>query len=326
MQDYSPMPIGFGDTLTDYLVRVSQLRPILKRGCSGCFHIFQATNASGQLRAVIWADTVDFKNGDFLKITGKIQNHREEPQIVINKWEIVRKEDVDPAYFLPNATQSADRMMDEVVDLIGGINHPEIQVLLTNLLIDDPVVSMGFQRAPAAKFHHHSYLGGLMEHSLTVTKRSLGMAIEPHLNRDLIIAGGLLHDIGKIEEYSYVDSIEVAEIGNLAGHISLGYYMIRNALSRQPEFPADLATQLLHIILSHHGRNEWGSPVEPATAEALIVHQADLLDAQLLQLARAGEDDPHSRITYSKSLNRWVLGNPHLPNSESYRYSEQPSY
>jgi 3'-5' exoribonuclease len=135
------------------------------------------------------------------------------------------------------------------------------------------------------------------------------------------LAGALLHDIGKIEEYSFIDSIEIAEIGNLAGHIALGYYLVRRAISRMPDFPSELATQLLHLILSHHGRNEWGSPVEPATAEALVVSSADLIDAQLFQLSRAGEDFPAERVNYSKSLNRWVLGNPHLPSQESYSYN-----
>ncbi|HBN09979.1 MAG TPA: hypothetical protein DD435_15505 [Cyanobacteria bacterium UBA8530] len=321
MQEYPPIPYGFGDSLNDYLVRVSQLRPIMKKGSSGCFHIFQASNATGQLRAVIWADTVDFRNGDFLKITGKIQNHREEAQIVVNKWEVVRKGDIDPSYFLPTCSQPIERMLDEMIDYISQVQSSDMQMLLTTMLLDDPTIAIPFQQAPAAKFHHHAYLGGLLEHSLAVAKRALGMALEGHLNRDLILAGALLHDIGKIEEYSFIDSIEIVEIGNLAGHIALGYYMVRRAISRIPDFPSELATQLLHLILSHHGRNEWGSPVEPATSEALIVSAADLIDAQLFQLSRAGEDFPGERVTYSKSLNRWVLGNPHLPSQESYSYN-----
>lgn len=319
MQEFSN-GYGIGDTLTDYLVRVSQLRPILKKGSSGCFHIFQASNATSQMRAVIWADSVEFRNGDFLRISGKIQNHREEPQIVVSKWEVVRKADVDPNIFLPSCPRPIERMIEDLLDLVSLVHSGELQVLLTRLLLDDPNISIAYQRAPAAKFHHQAYLGGLLEHSVNVAKRALGMAIDPHLNRDIILAGALLHDIGKIEEYSYIDSIEVAEIGNLAGHISLGYFLVRSAITQIDEFPSELATQLLHIILSHHGRQEWGSPVEPATGEALIVHHADILDAQLFQLARAGEDFPDTRITYSKSLNRWVLGNPHLPTQEDYVY------
>ena len=139
-----------------------------------------------------------------------------------------------------------------------------------------------FQRAPAAKGFHHIYLGGLLEHTLSVVRLLDKVADHyQNLDRDLLLAGGILHDIGKIYEFNYDSLIEYSDEGRLIGHIVMGVEMINKKIETIPDFPAPLALKMRHIILSHHGEFEFGSPKRPKTLEALVVHYIDDLDAKL---------------------------------------------
>lgn len=310
-----------GDRVSEYVVRVSQLRQIKKREGDGCFHIFRATNDRGQLGAVVWSETIDFKNGDYLRIWGDVKPYKEGSQVVIGKWEILPRDDFEPQSFVPKCPRPLDIMIQELRDVISAVEDPWIRRLLEHMLLEDPYLAKAHQFAPAAKYHHQPYLHGLLEHNLLVVSRALGLAGDLPVNRSIVVAGALLHDIGKIEEYAYEgDSIEFSEAGNLVGHIALGYYMTRKAIEGIPGFPSDVATHILHIIVSHQGRLDYGSPVEPRTAEAFIVHHADAVDAHLFQVARAGVEFPETRLGWCKSLNRFVLGNPQLAETAPYPY------
>ncbi|MBM3269798.1 MAG: HD domain-containing protein [Candidatus Sericytochromatia bacterium] len=310
-----------GDRIADYVVRVSQLRQIKKREGDGCFYIFKATNAIGQLGAVVWNDAIDFKNGDYLRIAGDVKAYKDGSQVVVARWEVLPREDYEPQSFVPRCPRPLGEMIEELDQVVAAVEDPWIRRLLSEMLLGDGYVARAHQNAPAAKFHHQPYLHGLLEHNLLVVKRALGLAGDLPVNRSIVVAGALLHDIGKIEEYAYDgDSIEFTEVGNLIGHIALGYFMTRKAIERIPDFPSDLATQVLHIVLSHQGRLDFGSPVEPRTAEAFIVHHADAIDAYLFQVARAGAESPDTRLGWSKSLNRFVLGNPKAVDTAPYDY------
>lgn len=311
-----------GERIAEYVVRVSQLRQMKKRD-DGVFYLFRATNAQTQVGCVVWNGEVDFRNGDYLKLWGDVKLHKEAPQVVVHRWQILPREDFPADAFVPASARSQEDMVAELREVIAMIASEPLRDLLRQLLLEDPYVAPRYQRAPAAKSHHHPFLSGLLEHSLTVVRRALGLCLaeEVHVDRDLVIAGALLHDIGKIEEYAYdQDAIDFTEVGNLIGHVSLGYYLVRQAISRQGNVPGEAATNLLHIVLSHQGRLEYGSPVEPKTAEAFIVHYADTVDAHLWQIARTGRDFPEQRLAFSKSLNRMVLANPQIPDSEGYRH------
>lgn len=311
-----------GERIAEYVLRVSQLRQMKKRD-EGAFHLFRGTNALGQLACVVWNDEVDFRNGDYLKIWGDVKLHKEAPQAVVHRWKVLPREDFPPETFVPASTRPLDDMLRELSGVIAEVESEPIRQLLSGLLLDDPYVAPRYHRAPAAKSHHHPFQSGLLEHSLSVVRRALGLCLESDgpVDRDVVVAGALLHDIGKIEEYAYdQDSIEFTEVGNLIGHVSLGYYMVRQAIARQGDVPSHAATNLLHILLSHQGRLEYGSPVEPRTAEAFIVHYADTLDAHLWQLSRTGKDNPEQRLAFSRSLNRMVLANPRLPDHEAFRH------
>ncbi len=317
----SPMP-RIGDRLAEVLVRVSHLRRIERKDGDGAFHIFKMTNASVQIGAVIWREAVDFQNGDYLRIWGDVRSYRDGIQAVVGRWELVPREEVNGQDLVPRCPRPLDALEADLEAAIAGVEEPWIRRLLEHMLLKDPYSARLYRLAPAAKTHHHPYLHGLLEHNLQVLERALGLAGSLPVDRSLIVAGALLHDIGKIEEYAFEgDSIEFTEVGNLTGHIALGYYLTRRAIERIEGFPSDLATGLLHILLAHQGRLEWGSPVEPKTAEAFIVHEADSLDAHLYQVTRTGFESPGQRMGFSRSLGRVVLGNPHLASASVYDYA-----
>ncbi len=311
-----------GERISEYVLRVSQLRQMKKRD-EGVFYLFRGTNAQTSLGCVVWNGEVDFRNGDYLKVWGDVKLHKEAPQVVVHRWQILPREDFPADSFVPASQRDKDAMVAELGEVIDSVASTPLRSMLRTMLLEDPEVAPRYHRAPAAKSHHHPFLSGLLEHSLTVVRRALGLCLaeEAHVDRDVVIAGALLHDIGKIEEYAYdQDSIDFTEVGNLIGHVSLGYHLVRQAIARQGDVPTETATNLLHIVLSHQGRLEYGSPVEPKTAEAFIVHHADTVDAHLWQLTRTGRDYPEQRLAFSKSLNRMVLANPHLPGAEPYRH------
>lgn len=311
-----------GERISEYIVRVSQLRQMKKRD-EGAFYLFRGTNAQAQLACVVWNGEVDFRNGDYLKVWGDVKLHKDAPQVVVSRWQILPREDFPADTFVPASARDKETMIRELAEVIASVQSEPLRAVLRDLLLENPEVAPRYHRAPAAKSHHHPFLSGLLEHSLTVVRRALGLCLaeDAHVNRDVVIAGALLHDIGKIEEYAYdEDAIDFTEVGNLIGHVTLGYHLVRQAIARQGNVPSELATNLLHIVLSHQGRLEYGSPVEPKTAEAFIVHYADTVDAHLWQLARTGRDYPEQRLAFSKSLNRMVLANPQLPDREGYRH------
>lgn len=311
-----------GERISEYVVRVSQLRQMKKRD-EGVFYLFRGTNAQTQVGCVIWNGEVDFRNGDYLKIWGDVKLHKDALQVVVQRWQILPREDFPADTFVPASQRDKDVMVAELAEVIAKVESEPLRSMLRHMLLEDPHVAPRYHRAPAAKSHHHPFLSGLLEHSLTVVRRALGLCLgeDSSVNRDIVIAGALLHDIGKIEEYAFdQDSIDFTEVGNLIGHVSLGYYLVRQAIARQGNVPSDMATNLLHIVLSHQGRLEYGSPVEPKTAEAFIVHHADTVDAHLWQVTRTGRDYSDQRMAFSKSLNRMVLANPQLPDVEAYRH------
>jgi 3'-5' exoribonuclease len=198
-------------------------------------------------------------------------------------------------------------MTAELDATIAGVGDPWIRRLLELLLAEEPLLREAFCKAPAAKSMHHVFLGGLLEHTLSV----LGMAERacthyPELNRDLVVAGVLLHDIGKTAELTFQRSFGYSDAGNLLGHISMEAEWISSAAARIPDFPEELRLLILHIVLSHHGKLEFGSPVLPKTPEALLVHYLDDLDGKLETMFRGiREDSGQGNWTgYSKSLDR----------------------
>ena len=188
------------------------------------------------------------------------------------------------AHELPDGPpHSLDAMVGDMRDLIATVQNPHLRALLDSFFGEGSEVWERWRDAPAAKHYHQAYRHGLLEHCLSVAQGVSALsATFPGIDRDVAVTGALLHDIGKIDAYeSHGDSIEMSDAGKLQGEISLGYYMVRRQIEDLPGFPADAAQAVLHIILSHHGKLEHGSPVMPCTREATLVHMIDNLGGTL---------------------------------------------
>jgi 3'-5' exoribonuclease len=188
-----------------------------------------------------------------------------------------------------------------------NVSEGEVKDFLLRIL-EHPEIGLSFRNAPAAKKIHQAYLRGLFEHSVSVAEIAESISrLYPEVNRDLVITGALLHDIGKISEYDYDRGISYTTNGRLLGHIMMGVDILSQEIARMGGFPNDLRTKLLHIITSHHGRYEWQSPKRPKIMEAVIVHYADALEADLWQFRKACEENPRdSWSPYISSLERYI--------------------
>jgi len=268
---------------------------------------------TGELDGKVWDNAMEldqqFKKGDIIYIEGKAANYKNSIQISIVKIVKNAWEDVEPADYLPAAKGEVVAMFDEMLAYVEKIQTKPLQDLLQAFFRDQKTVEL-FQRAPAAKGFHHIYLGGLLEHTLSVV-RLLEKVSEhyPTLNKDMLITGGILHDIGKIYEFSYDHIIDYSDEGRLIGHIVMGVEMIDKKIDNIPDFPPQLALELRHIILSHHGEFEFGSPKRPKTLEALVVHYIDDLDAKFnaFQILITDSTNTDSDWTnYNRLLERFI--------------------
>jgi 3'-5' exoribonuclease len=240
---------------------------------------------TGEVEGRIW-DRVDelselFERDDFVRVAGKASVYMGKMQLVIQEVTRLGESAVELADFLPVASRPEEEMVADLKARVAGFTDPHLHALLQAFL-DDPEFLAAYSRAPAAKAMHHVYLGGLLEHSLAVATLADDICRRyPGLNRDLLVAGALLHDVGKLNELRYVRSFEYTDVGKLLGHIVIGVEMIEEKLRGIPGFPTELAILLKHLLLSHHGQYEFGSPKRPKTLEAIILNFIDDLDSKI---------------------------------------------
>lgn len=271
-------------------------------------------DASGDLKAFLWdiraleGDPDAIAADAFVKVKGRVESFNGRAQMRLDKARFAPDAEVgDFGRYFPTSQRPVEGMLAELDALIGSVGDPWIRRLLTALFVEDAELRAAFAKAPAAKSLHHVYLGGLLEHTLSVA----GMAERAcahygDLNRDLVLAGVLLHDVGKTAELSYLRSFGYTDLGNLVGHISLENEWILREAGRIPGFPAELRMQIQHIVLSHHGKLEFGSPVLPKTPEALLVHYLDDLDGKLEGMFRSIREDAGAGhwTPFSRALER----------------------
>jgi 3'-5' exoribonuclease len=222
--------------------------------------------------------------GQPVRIAGRfIRHERFGPQIEVESVRAARADEFDPADLLDGPLRSADQMETDLRELVATIQDRHLQRLLSLLLGDGSPTWAQYRDAPAAKRYHQAYRHGLLEHSLGVAQSvSAISATFPGIDREVAVTGALLHDIGKLEAYEMRgEAIEMSDQGRLFGEIALGYYHVRRAIEELDGFPAATARAVLHIILSHHGTLEHGSPVIPCTREATLVHMIDNLGGRL---------------------------------------------
>lgn len=267
---------------------------------------------TGEVEAKVWDNidslTATFERDDFVAVRSKASVYLGKMQLVIAELKRVPETEVALADFLPKAARDIQEMEAELAALLATIGDPQLKRLLT-AFFDDPAFMAGYRTAPAAKGMHHVYLGGLLEHSLAVAR--LVDRIVPlyeGLNRDLLIAGALLHDAGKVREMTYLRSFDYSDEGKLLGHITIGVEMVHEKIAAIAGFPPELAMLLKHMLLSHHGQYEFGSPKRPKTLEATILNYLDDLDSKIngIRTHIGKEPENHSRWTaYHRLYDRY---------------------
>jgi len=267
---------------------------------------------TGDVEAKVWEQAEEvssrFKTGDVLDIQGNATSYRDRIQLTLSQFEVVNGE-VDYSLFLEPSAESPRRMAARLRKLLQEIRNPHLKALIEQFFSDAEFMRL-FEKAPAAKNFHHNYLGGLLEHTLSVCEIIQQVADHyPHLDRDLLLAGAFCHDIGKVRELSWDLQIEYTDEGRLVGHLVQGTLMVEEKLAGLKTFPQDLALRLKHLILSHHGEYEFGSPKRPKFLEAFVLHLADDLDAKVNGLGRLFERDGREGAwtDYNRLFERYFL-------------------
>ncbi|NTV50044.1 MAG: HD domain-containing protein [Geobacteraceae bacterium] len=240
---------------------------------------------SGDVEAKVWDNTEvldkQFDKDDFVRVRGKASVYMNKMQVVIAEIVKVPEEDVVLADFLPESPRAGTEMRQELTETVAALNNPYLRKLMESFLSDEIFMGL-YCQAPAAKGMHHVYLGGLLEHSLSLVK--LVKSVVPlysGINEDLLTVGALLHDVGKIYEMSFARAIDYTDAGKLLGHITIGVELVGEKIHLVEGFPRELALLLKHMLLSHHGQYEYGSPKRPKTVEATILNYLDDLDSKI---------------------------------------------
>lgn len=244
--------------------------------------LFVLRDKSGQVNAVFW-DVPEYINGwvnigVVALVTGRVVSYKDALQVTVT--DLNRADNVDMSDFLASSQRSRESMITELRQQIGRLAEPW-QGLVSSLLLDELFLPQ-FANAPAARGMHHAFIGGLLEHTLSMATIADYLSDHyPYVNKDLLITGALLHDMGKVSEYSIKGEFAFSEDGRLIGHIIRAITMIETAAAKLGTLKDEQIRHLIHLIASHHGTLEWGSPVTPKTLEAIILHQVDLLDSRV---------------------------------------------
>ena len=271
----------------------------------------QLSDRTGMIDARMWDASAPFFEslGDdtFLKIKGRTEIYQNKIQLIVKQISKTSQDDIKLEDYLPGTEQDVDKMFAELKQIASSIKQPHLNSLL-NLFFNDKDFCKGFCSAPAAVQYHHAFLGGLLEHTLSVAKLGDTIApLYPELNRDLLICGIMLHDIGKISELCYEKNFHYSDEGQLIGHLISGVLMVEEKAKQIEGFPKTLLDLIRHLILSHHGEYEWGSPKLPMTLEALTLHYLDNIDAKIHAFNKeiSGDKDPSDNWTkYNRMFER----------------------
>jgi len=265
-------------------VFVLSRKSIKEKKGGGVYAVLEFTDRSGSIEGIAWDNTVDDINvlsaGDFVFVVGNVNEYNDRLQIVVNSIKHVPENETEPEDFLPQADEDINRAFEEIESFRKQVKDTHLKQLL-DAFFDDKELIEKFKRAPAAKRVHHAYLGGLVVHTRNVLRLADKIkTVYEALNRDLLITAGILHDIGKVYEYIYARRLDFSTPGRMLGHIVIGYELVAERIKQIPDFPGSLRLRLLHMILSHHGEYEWGSPKQPNFLEALVLHFIDNLDSK----------------------------------------------
>jgi len=240
---------------------------------------------TGQIEAKMWDNVEEFilafEQDDFLKIKGLINKYKNRFQLTIHKLRRMEEGEVDFTDYLPKTTKDIGELWRTLTEFVATFQNPHLKSLV-ELFMADAEIAERYRNAPAAKTLHHAYIGGLLDHVVSLF-RSCDLMCQnyPQVNRDLLLTGAFLHDIGKIQELTYNRAFSYTTRGQLLGHMIIELEMLQAKLAKLPDFPAELKTLLEHMIISHHGQYDFGSPKLPMFPEALMLHYLDDLDSKM---------------------------------------------
>ena len=308
-----------GTTIDDiFLVQNKELRTTK----TGSLYIqAQLSDRTGTIDARMWDAGKPFfeslGNDTFLKVKGRTEIYQNKIQLIIKSISKTNQEDIKLEDYLPSTENDTNEMFSELKQIADSIKQPHLLKLL-KLFFSDKDFCKGFCTAPAAVQYHHAFLGGVLEHTLSVAKLGEIIApLYPDLNKDLLICGIILHDIGKISELCYEKNFHYSDEGQLIGHLISGVLMVEEKAKQIDGFPKTLLDLLRHLILSHHGEYEWGSPKLPMTVEALALHYLDNIDAKIHAFNKAitnDKDSSNNWTVYNKMFDRKLFKKSHESN------------
>jgi 3'-5' exoribonuclease len=268
---------------------------------------------SGTIEARMWdqfeAAARDVSRDDFVKVHARVEIYRNKPQLSLQQLRRAKPEEVELADFLPHTTADVEKLYAQLLEFAGSIGNPWLKKLV-NAIVTDPTIATRYKRAPAAKVMHHAYLGGLIEHVVGLCGLARQVSAHyPELDVDLLLTAAILHDVGKLDELCYERAIAYTTEGQLLGHIVMELETVSNAIDAIQGFPPALKTVVQHLLISHHGQYEFGSPKLPMIREAMVFHYLDDLDSKLaaVRAALATESGEDEWSAYSGALGRRFL-------------------
>lgn len=285
---------------TTFLVKTKELR---SKKTGGQFALITLADRTGDIVGQWWdnfEDAIDtFDRDDFVFARGLVNVYRNQLQLSLHRVRKCGDHEIDPSHYFPTTKYNVDEMFTELMAIVREFQNPHLKQLLENIFADDATVRK-FKRAPAAKTMHHPYLGGLLEHTLSLLK--LARKVGGHyagIDLDLLQTGAVLHDFGKIDELSYERGFGYTNEGQMIGHLTMETIMVHDHIRNIPGFPDELRRHLLHLLLSHHGKLEYGSPKLPLTPEALMLSYLDDLDSKVEAMQRL-INEPHAHGDWTR--------------------------
>ena len=300
------------DQVEDVFLVQAKIQAMAKNGKP--YLTLRLMDRTGTVEGRVW-DRVDeiaarFQRDDFVRVTGKASVYMGKMQLIVQGLDRQEESEVEIGDFLPVAGSPRQEMLENLHKIVTGLTDPHLKMLMERFL-EDPAFLNDYSRAPAAKAMHHVYLGGLLEHALAVAALAEDVSRRyPAINRDLLVVGALLHDIGKVAELKYERSFEYTDAGKLLGHIVIGTEMVDEKIRSIEGFPAEKAMLVKHLLLSHHGQYDFGSPKRPKTLEAVVLNFLDDLDSKINGVLTHIEKEPDSNSAwtqYHRLYDRYVF-------------------
>ncbi|HXM98211.1 MAG TPA: OB-fold nucleic acid binding domain-containing protein [Candidatus Dormibacteraeota bacterium] len=268
---------------------------------------------SGTIEARMWDQfevlAKDVSRDDFIKVQGRIEIYRNRPQLALQQFRVAKLEEIELADFLAHTPYDIEVLYRQLLEFAGGMQNPWLKTLVAQI-ITDPKIAPRFKRAPAAKTMHHAYIGGLLEHVVGLCGLAkLAAKHYPELNEDLLMTVAMLHDVGKLDELCYERAVNYTTEGQLLGHIVMEVETIGRVMDGIEGFPGELKTVVKHLLISHHGQYEFGSPKLPMIREAMVFHYLDDMDSKMaaVRAALASPVADEEWSAYSAALGRKFL-------------------